>query len=47
MNGDWQAWAAAGVVLVTAIIFALRMTRKKKAGGCNTCGSGGPPKKRR
>jgi hypothetical protein len=46
MDSDWQTWAAAGVVLVTAIIFVNRMLGKKKRGGCNTCGSAGPTMKR-
>jgi hypothetical protein len=47
MNGDWQTWAAAGVVVVTAMVFARRLwRRKKKHGGCSTCGSAGPPMKR-
>jgi hypothetical protein len=48
MNTDWQTWAAAGVVAITAIIFLSRALRKKKTGGgCGTCGSGGPTVKRR
>jgi hypothetical protein len=39
MNADWQTWTAAGVVVVTAIIFLSRALKKKKHGGCNTCGS--------
>jgi hypothetical protein len=47
MNNDWQTWTAAGVVVATALIFARRMWKgRKKHGGCNTCGSGGPPLKR-
>lgn len=43
MNNDWQSWAAAGVVTVTAAAFLVRaMKRRKKAAGCNTCGSAGP-----
>jgi hypothetical protein len=46
MSGDWQTWAAAGVVLITALAFALRSLKRKKHGGCNTCGSADPPVKR-
>ena len=47
MSTDWQTWAAAGVVIVTALVFVNRAVKKKKHGGCNTCGSGGPTMKRR
>ena len=40
MNSDWQTWAAAGVVVVTSIAFVMRALKKKKHGGCNTCGGG-------
>jgi hypothetical protein len=41
MNGDWQTWSAAGVVIMTAIVFVIRaMKRKKRSSGCGTCGGG-------
>lgn len=43
MSADWQSWAAAGVVAMTALVFLSRaLMRKRKGGGCNTCGSAGP-----
>lgn len=36
---DWQTWAALGVVIVTALVFAIRQS-KKKSGGCGSCGCG-------
>ncbi len=47
MQADWQTLAAVVVVAVTAILFGLRMAKRKRHGGCSTCGSGGPPMKRR
>ena len=47
MNSDWQTWAAAGVVIVTALIFLSRVLKKKHGSGCSTCGNAGPPVKRR
>jgi hypothetical protein len=40
MNTDVQAWAAAGVVVVTIVAFVRRALKRKKHGGCNTCGGG-------
>lgn len=40
MNPDWQTWAALGVVALTAAAFLARALRKKKVGGCSTCGGG-------
>jgi len=36
---DWQTWAALGVVLLTALIFAIKSSKKKKE-GCGSCGCG-------
>jgi len=38
MDPDWQTYAAAAVVIVTAVIFLLRTLRKTK-GGCPSCGA--------
>jgi hypothetical protein len=38
MSTDWQTWAAAGVVVATVIAFIIRERKKRKHGGCNTCG---------
>jgi hypothetical protein len=46
MNADWQTWAAAGVVVITVLAFALRSMKRKKHGSCNTCGSAGSMPKR-
>jgi len=43
MNTDWQTWAAAGIVLGTLAIFAIRIFAKPKGkkGGCgHGCGCG-------
>ena len=37
---DWQTWAALGVVIATALVFAIRSSKKKKSGGCGSCGCG-------
>ncbi len=42
---DWQTWAALGVVLFTAVVFAVK-SAKKKSGSCGSCGCGAAhPKK--
>lgn len=37
MIDDWQSWAAGAIVLITMIIFILRLIRKKPGcgGGCD------------
>lgn len=43
MNEDWQTWAAAGIVAITAAIFLFRLTRKKRKPGCGSaCGCAAP-----
>jgi hypothetical protein len=42
MNADWQTYAAAAVVVLTAGLFVARAMRKKK-GGCSSCGSANAP----
>lgn len=37
---DWQTWAALAIVVVTALIFALRSAKKKSSGDCGSCGCG-------
>lgn len=37
---DWQTWAALAIVIVTALIFAVRSAKKKSSGGCGSCGCG-------
>jgi hypothetical protein len=35
MNGDWQTFAAAAVVALTALVFLLRFVRRSRSsGGC-------------
>jgi hypothetical protein len=47
MNADWQSWAAAGVVIATICVFLGRaLGKKKRGGGCNTCGTGAAPKRK-
>lgn len=47
MNADWQTWAAAAVVIVTALIFVWRaMNRRKSGSSCGSCGSTKPVTKR-
>ncbi len=41
MNHDVQSWLALGIVLGTLGIFVSRLFRKKKVGGCPSCGGGG------
>ena len=36
---DWQSWTAIAVVVVTALIFAVKASGKK-SGGCGSCGCG-------
>lgn len=36
---DWQSWTAIAVVVVTALIFAMK-SAGKKSGGCGSCGCG-------
>lgn len=39
MTGDWQNWAAAGIVLLTAGIFVYRIFAKPKKGkSSSSCG---------
>ena len=38
-SSDWQTWAALGIVLLTALIFAINSSKKKK-GSCGSCGCG-------
>jgi hypothetical protein len=45
MNGDWQSWVTLGVVVLTALVFAVRSMSKKKGGGCGAgCGCDKPKK---
>ena len=37
---DWQTWAAIGVIVVTALAFAIKSARKKAGSGCGSCGCG-------
>jgi hypothetical protein len=40
---DWQTIAAAGIVIITLVIFAVRLTRPKKKSGCGSgCDCGKP-----
>ncbi|RBP39150.1 attachment p12 family protein [Roseimicrobium gellanilyticum] len=40
-SNDWQSWAALLVVIGTVIVFVKRtFWKKKRAGGCASCGSG-------
>lgn len=46
MSGDWQTWAALGVVAITVVLFVVRAVRKRRkaAAGCVNsadCGCGG------
>ena len=41
---DWQSLAALAVVGVTAMAFLWRALRKKKTGGCGSCGCASKPK---
>lgn len=39
MNTDWQTLAAAGIVVITLVVFLVRITRPKKKSGCGKgCG---------
>jgi len=41
MDIQWQTWAAVGIVVITAIIFVIRISKSKKTGGCgHDCGCG-------
>ena len=40
MNNDWQTWTAAGIVALTAGIFAIRFFTRKKTGCGSGCGCG-------
>ena len=41
MHLDWQTIAALGIVLITLVIFAIRMASGKKKSGCGKdCGCG-------
>ena len=35
---DWQSLAALAVVGITALAFLIRWLRRKKGGGCGSCG---------
>jgi hypothetical protein len=39
MNNDWQTYAATAVVFITSAWFCFRAMKKKKTGGCASCGS--------
>jgi hypothetical protein len=43
MSGDWQTWAALGVVVITAVLFVVRAIRKRRkaASGCASAGDCG------
>jgi hypothetical protein len=41
MNAEIQSWLALAVVIGTLGVFVSRMFRKKKAGGCPSCGGSG------
>ena len=42
---DWQTYIAAGIVVITLAIFAVRLTRPKKRGDCgHDCGCGKKPR---
>jgi len=46
MSGDWQTWAALGVVAITVVAFVVRAVRRRRAAknGCANaadCGCGG------
>ncbi len=44
MNFEWQSLAAAGIVILTIAIFAVRLLRPKPKGGCgHDCGCGKTP----
>jgi len=46
MNSDWQSWAALGVVVITAVVFSLRMRKAKGKAGCGSgCGCSGGAQK--
>jgi hypothetical protein len=34
MNSDWQTLAAGAVVVITALIFLVRLARRRPGGGC-------------
>jgi len=37
MSSDWQTWAAAAVVVVTAVLYVRRLLGKRmQAGGCSS-----------
>ncbi|MDF1862173.1 MAG: FeoB-associated Cys-rich membrane protein [Verrucomicrobiales bacterium] len=35
---DWQTWAAITAVVVTMVLFIRGARKKKKSGGCDSCG---------
>lgn len=37
---DWQTWTAIGVIVVTALAFAIKSAKKKSGSGCGSCGCG-------
>ena len=41
---DWQSLAALAVVGITALTFLIRSLRRKKGGGCGSCGCSTKPK---
>ena len=36
---DWQSWTTIAVVVITALVFAVKAAGKK-SGGCGSCGCG-------
>lgn len=36
---DWQSWTAIAVVVITALVFAVK-SAGRKSGGCGSCGCG-------
>jgi hypothetical protein len=41
MNHEVQSWLALAIVVATIGVFVSRLFRKKKVGGCPSCGGGG------
>jgi hypothetical protein len=38
---DWQSYTAAGIVVITLVVFLVRLARPKKKPGCgHDCGCG-------
>jgi hypothetical protein len=42
MNSDWQSLTSAGLVILTAAGFLLRLLRAKQGPKCGGCGGCGP-----